>query len=230
LGKSEVCGLAGDPLQAFGPALARRGFFVLSPDSICFEDRRTGATGILPIENDGDFLQHYNEMCYRLIRGDTLQRSVVSDAMAGIGVLQALDFVDQNKIGVLGHSYGGNTVLFHMAMDERISFGCASGCACTYQNRMDHNVGIEMASVIPGFCKQYDIDDLIRCIAPRKLLIVSADHDQYSRDAHDICQRARPYYESHNLGGELLHKRYHGGHAITEERFFNIVDWFCLQI
>jgi len=38
LGKSEVCGLAGNPLQAFGPVLAQKGFVVLSPDSICFEE------------------------------------------------------------------------------------------------------------------------------------------------------------------------------------------------
>lgn len=81
LGKSEVCGLAGNPLQAFGPALAQKGFVVLSPDSICFEDRRTGADGIHPLDNDGDFLQHYNGMCYRIIKGDTLQRTVLSDAI-----------------------------------------------------------------------------------------------------------------------------------------------------
>lgn len=40
LGKSEVCGLAGNPLQAFGPELVKKGFVVLAPDSICFEDRR----------------------------------------------------------------------------------------------------------------------------------------------------------------------------------------------
>lgn len=40
LGKSEVCGLAGNPLQAFGPELVKMGFVVLAPDSICFEDRR----------------------------------------------------------------------------------------------------------------------------------------------------------------------------------------------
>ena len=34
LGKSEVCGLAGNPLQAFGPVLAKKGFVVLAPDSI----------------------------------------------------------------------------------------------------------------------------------------------------------------------------------------------------
>src|SRR5262249_28061361 len=45
VGKSEVCGLIGDPLQAFGPALAERGCIVLAPDSICFEDRRRGRAG-----------------------------------------------------------------------------------------------------------------------------------------------------------------------------------------
>lgn len=33
LGKSEVAGLAGDPLQAFGPALARAGVMVLAPEA-----------------------------------------------------------------------------------------------------------------------------------------------------------------------------------------------------
>src|SRR5687767_11720342 len=52
LGKSEVCGLAGDPLQAFGPALAERGVIVLAPDSVCFEDRRRQAKGTMPHEDD----------------------------------------------------------------------------------------------------------------------------------------------------------------------------------
>src|SRR5579871_3881645 len=36
LGKSEVAGLAGEPLQAFGPALARAGIVVLAPDAVGF--------------------------------------------------------------------------------------------------------------------------------------------------------------------------------------------------
>ncbi len=229
LGKSEVCGLAGDPLQAFGPPLAQRGFVVLCPDSICFEDRRKNAAGMEPLENDGDFLQHYNEMCYRLIKGDTLMRTVISDAMAGIAVLEDLPFVDKEKIGTLGHSYGGNTVLFLMAIDKRVRYGCASGSACTYRNRMENGVGIEMASVIPHFHKKYDIDDLVKCIAPSRLLIVSADDDKYSRDADFICRQAKPVYADLNAGENIQHKRYHGGHALTEERFDYIVNWLCGQ-
>jgi dienelactone hydrolase len=46
LGKSEVCGLAGDPAQAFGPALVDRGLVVLAPDAVGFEDRRRTAFGV----------------------------------------------------------------------------------------------------------------------------------------------------------------------------------------
>ena len=45
---------------------------------------------------------------------------------------------------------GGNTVQFLAALDERISFACASGSACSYKNRMANGVGIELASVFTG--------------------------------------------------------------------------------
>ena len=53
LGKSEVFGLAGDPHQAFGPALARAGFVVVAPDSIAFEDRRPAGQAPTPATTTG---------------------------------------------------------------------------------------------------------------------------------------------------------------------------------
>lgn len=225
LGKSEVCGLAGNPLQAFGPQLARMGFVVLAPDSICFEERRKHAHGTQPLSDDGDFLQHYNEMCYRIIKGDCLMKKVLNDAINGITLLSGLAYVDQKKIGTLGHSYGGNTVLFLSAVDERITFSCASGSACTYKNRMQNNVGIEMASVIPDFHRKYDVFDLVSCIAPRRLLIVSAEDDKYSKDAPYIVEKASPAYAALNALTNLYQKRYQGGHGLTKERFDFIIDW-----
>lgn len=229
LGKSEICGLAGNPLQAFGPELAKRGFVVLAPDSICFEERRKKANGIEPLPGDGDFLQHYNEMCYRIIKGDSLMRKVLNDALNGISLLSGLSYVDEKRIGTLGHSYGGNTVLFLSAVDERIAFSCASGSACTYENRMLNNVGIEMASVIPNFNSKYDIFDLVCCIAPRRLLIVSAEDDKYSRDATYIIERASSAYDELKALSNLHHKRYRGGHELTKERFDYIVDWLSIN-
>lgn len=220
LGKSEVCGLAGNPLQAFGPELAKRGFVVLAPDSICFEVRRKdpGVEGF-------DFWQHFNEMCYRIIKGEYLMKKVLEDAVNGITLLSGLSYVDNKRIGTLGHSYGGNTVLFLSALDERIAFSCASGSACTYENRMENDVGIEMASVIPNFHGEYDIYDLVSCIAPRQLLIVSAEDDKYSRDASYIVEKASPAYLKQDAIQNLHHKRYPGGHALTKERYDFIVEW-----
>lgn len=220
LGKSEVCGLSGNPLQAFGPALVKKGFVVLAPDSICFETRRKD-----PSVEGFDFWQHFNEMCYRIVSGNYLMKKVLEDAMCGISLLSSLPYVNPKKIGTLGHSYGGNTVLFLSALDERIAFSCASGSACTYENRIKNNVGIEMASVIPNFHGKYDIDDLVSCIAPRRLLIVSAEDDQYSRDASYIVEKAKPAYLALDAAQNLQHKRYTGGHALTEERVRFILDW-----
>ena len=220
LGKSEVCGLTGNPLQAFGPALAKKGFVVLAPDAVCFEERRIDAT----VEGF-DFWQHFHEVCYRIIRGEYMMKQVLIDAMNGVTLLSNLPYVDNNRIGTLGHSMGGNTVLFLSALDERISFACASGSACTYENRMANGVGIEMASVIPGFHGPYDIDDLVTLMAPRKMLLMSAEEDKYSMDAPYIEEQARTAYEQQNASQNLCHKRYPGGHAMTQERFEYILIW-----
>ena len=193
---------------------------VLAPDAVCFEERRKD------ISVEGfDFWQHFHEVCYRIVKGKCLMQQVLTDAMSGISLLADLPYVDKNRIGTLGHSMGGNTVLFLTALDERISFACASGSACTYEHRMANGVGIEMASVIPGFHGTYDIDDLVSLAAPRKLLLVSAEEDKYSMDAPEIVKKAGQEYKEQGVLQNLYHKRYPGGHALTEERFEFIVEW-----
>lgn len=226
LGKSEVVGLAGDPLQAFGPALAQQGLVVLAPDSICFEDRRPNKKGTMP-DGDNDFFQHYNEMCYRLLCGQTLMKKVLDDANIGFAVLQSHPAVDKRRIGILGHSYGGNTVLFQMALNESIAFGCSSGAACSFRQKMQARTGMEMALVIPGFCQRFEIADLVKCAAPRPFLLVSATEDKYSKDADGIVAEASLAYQALGAGDKLVHHRYQGGHALTRERFERIVGWLC---
>jgi dienelactone hydrolase len=227
-GKSEVCGLAGDPLQAFGPALAARGVAVLAPDSICFEDRRTQRAGLEPDELE-DFLQHFNQMCYRLVRGDTLMRKVLADSALAVSLLRSHPQIDRERIGIIGHSYGGNTVLFHAALDERIGFSCSSGAACTYEHKMAHHTGIEMAEAIPGFAQRYDIQDLVACVGPRPLLLVSSAEDKYSADAGRIEAAAREICRAGGVQEHIEHRRYEGGHSLTPERFNDMVEWLVAR-
>jgi dienelactone hydrolase len=219
LGKSEVAGRAGDPLQAFGPALARRGVAVLAPDAVGFEDRRFTGPGVEP--RDGDGPQHHNEMAYRLVSGRLLATTVLRDGAAALSALCAHRAVDPARVGVLGHSYGGNTTLFHAALDERARFAAASGAACTYRRRMADRTGIELASIVPGILELTDLDGVAGLIAPRPLLLVSAPDDPYSADADEIAAAVAPRFPA----GALEHARFPGGHALTAERVALIVDW-----
>src|SRR5690242_20050134 len=157
IGKSEVAGHKGNSLQAFGPALAERGFVVLAPDSICFEDRRHQKKGTEP-DGDADWLQHFNEMSYRLVEGDTLMRKVLDDASFGLSLLMNAEGVDKSRIGVLGHSYGGNTAIFQAAVDERVRFVCSSGAVCSFRKKIEERTGLEMALAVPGFCREFEIE------------------------------------------------------------------------
>jgi dienelactone hydrolase len=227
LGKSEVSGLVGDPYQAFCPALAEQGIITLAPDSICFEDRRKNKQGIEEDDDpDNDSLQHYNEMCYRLLYGDLLMRKVIADSFLAINLLYYHPLVNEKEIGILGHSYGGNTALFQTPFDERIKYTCSSGAVCSYRNKVKNGTGIELAEVIPGFASHYDIDDLVKCMAPRDLLILSATEDKYAKDADDIFSSALPVYQALGAEKNITHYKFDGGHALNEERFNLIIDWF----
>ncbi len=220
-----MAGLAGNPLQAFGPALAEKGFVVLAPDSICFEDRHLNKTGVEPDTDETDWLQHFNQMSYRLVQGETLMRKILEDASVGISLLAHLPFVSAKCVGVLGHSYGGNTALFQAATYERIQFVCASGALCSYQHKMKVGAGLKMALTIPGIYPQFDFDEILRCVAPRKTLIVSADQDKYSQDADLIVAKLKAAFETKSGISNLSHFRESGGHPVTRKRFDFILDW-----
>ena len=223
LGKSEVAGLHGSPWQAFGPALATRGLVVLAPDSIAFEDRRHNITGTDPDEDD--WLQHFNEMAYRLLHGDILMRKVLSDAADALSVLLSLDRVISSRAGVLGHSYGGNTVLFHAAVDPRVRFAIASGAACSFHTKITERTGIEMSEIIPGFLDRFDVSDLVKAMAPKPVLLVSAENDKYSRDTPAVIREAIDAYQTLEAAGALEGFHYPGGHELDQSRFDAIVDW-----
>jgi dienelactone hydrolase len=223
LGKSEPAGLAGDPLQAFGPALAKQGMVVLAPDSIGFEERRAHAGGTEPHPQDG--ARHHNELTYRLLKGDTLMRKVLGDSAAALSLLRELPEVDARRVGMLGHSYGGNTVLFHAPLDARVRFACASGAAASYRARMNAATGIELAQVVPRFLERFEIADLVACMAPRPLLLVSASEDPYSVDSDAVEAAARPAYEDLGAGAHLRHAGFEGGHPLDLERFELVTRW-----
>lgn len=221
LGKSEVAGRTGDPMQAFGPILAAAGLTVLAPDALGFEDRRYHTSGTEPDPLD---LDHYTkELTYRLVDGDSLARKNLSDAMDATSALSGSGDVD--VVGAIGHSFGGHTTLFLSAIDERVAFACVSGAAGSYRARMANRFGIGFDQVVPGIARRLDFDTLVACIAPRPLLLTAGENDRYALDVREIAAAARPAYEQADAAQQLECEVLPGQHALTSERAELICDW-----
>jgi hypothetical protein len=72
---------------------------------------------------------------------------------------------------------------------------------------------------------RFDIDTLVRCAAPRPLLLVAGEDDRYAMDAPDIADAARGAYAEAGDAAALRCEVLAGGHALTGERRDLVLDW-----
>lgn len=212
IGKSEVVGLAGDPHQAYGKELAERGYVVIVPDAIAFEERNdTGDTGN----------SEYREFITRLVQGKSLNAKNVHDISAGIDYLCTLPEVDANRIGFIGHSYGGAMALWYPAFDTRIK-AAVSNCRCiSYADSLRKGVGIQMEFAIPDITGWGDVGDVIGLFENCSTLISATTGDKYSIGAQELYDYIRSTYPSQDV--DL--KMYEGKHIFTTEMRENAYTW-----
>lgn len=181
LGKSEVCGLRGDPDQAYAAELAQRGFVTIAPDAIGFEDRNW-ADGA----NVGWF-----ELSSRLMLGRTLLADELQEVSLAIDYASTLAEVDPSRIGFIGHSYGGKTAMWAPAWDPRIR-ASVSNCGCIrYREAFSRDAGFQADFVVPGFAARFDVEDVLALATQCEFLLIAGQEDVWSRGWDDIDRRLR---------------------------------------
>lgn len=204
LGKSEVVGLEGDPNQGYAHELVERGYVVLAPDALGFEGRNW---------SDGTSGTQQFEFVQRLVRGRTLLAKVLHDVSVGIDLLSGRDEVDPNRIGFLGHSYGGRMAIWCAAFDKRIK-ASVSNCGCArYRDTLSPEAGIQTEFCIPNILSWGDIEDVVRLIEPNSLLIQAATDDKWSRGYQTVYDRAAPAFST----GTLQLSSFKCGHEFSAE-------------
>lgn len=175
-GKDEPVGLGGwyDVLN-FGPFLVSRGYVVIAADVPRVGERPIPAgrqayyTGDLTAKDSG----------YSLL-GQALH-----DHMRVVDYLTTLPYVDAKRIGVIGHSLGGQSAGVLMAMDDRIAVGVES-CGFTLMRGLDTAadlyanpdtaiVPITMRAALQAPVKErklpWDFDDIMALWAPRPMFM-----------------------------------------------------------
>lgn len=204
LGKSEVVGLAGDPDQAYAHELAEQGFVTIAPDAIGFEERNWSPDGASNVS--------WFELSTRLVQGHTLLASCLHDISVALDYLTSRDEVDPNRVGFLGHSYGGRMALWAPAYDQRIT-ASVSHCGCIpFRYSYTHDTGVQAEFVVPGFAASHDLEDVIARFGQTALLISAGSTDKWSRGAEEIFAAVR-----RSLGDRVELALYDSGHVFTAE-------------
>ena len=202
IGKSEVVGLAGDEDQSYAAELAKLGFVTIAPDAFLFEERNWS-------RDSGRAA--YFELATRLVLSKTLLAKVLHDVSVGIDYLCGRPEVDLDRIGFIGHSYGGRMAIWAPALDERIR-ASVSHCGCIdYRHSLSREAGIQMEFCVPGIASLLDISDVCAMSSPRALLLSACMDDIWSRGAQDTYEKALAKYDGNSL--EL--KIWKGGHVFT---------------
>jgi dienelactone hydrolase len=199
VGKLGPAGLGSSPDQHYAIELARRGYVTLAPDALAFGERGD-ARGKLKGRDYERF-----EALHRITEGRSLQGKYVWDARRALDYLESRPEVDPSRLGMIGHSLGGQETLFTTAMDTRIKAAvssCGFGSLRTLQrDRILHN----FALFVPSLATHGDYGAVLSLVAPRAFLVAARTEDPiFPRDGiEETVAAARRAFEAAGAADKL---------------------------
>ena len=211
VGKDGPAGLDSDVNQHYALELARRGYVTLVFDALCFNERQD-PTGKLK----GGEYERYQAM-YRLSEGKTLQGKYVWDARRSLDYLASRPEVDASRMGMIGHSLGGQQTLFTAAIDTRIRAAVSScGFGSLRVLKRDH-INHNYALFVPELACRGDYGAVLALMAPRPFLAAARTDDPiFPKDGFkETIAAARHAYRAAGADDRLSTFFEPGGHAFS---------------
>ncbi len=150
--------------------LARAGVVVLSVDL-----RGMGETRVTPDLNDSEFYRYfgdYEDAMTAILMNRTLPAMRARDIVRGVDLLASQPEVDPARIGGIGRNGGAVPLLYAAVFDPRLQFVSLENMIVSYHavatTAMQRRV---FEDIVPGALLEFDLPDLARAIAPRKVWI-----------------------------------------------------------
>jgi len=190
--------------MALGKELVEKGYIVLAPDAIAFEERQNSIWW-------GEW--HYFDLASRITKWENLLSKCVHDIQVWIDYLVSRTDVDIENIWFIGHSYWWRMALIMPTFDERIK-ASVSNCGCiNYKDSIEKNIWVQLEFCVPGITTIWDIEDIIKLSSSSHLFISWTRDDKYSMGIDSLKEKLQPSFLERDLQVDI----YDGWHVFTSE-------------
>lgn len=222
-GKNEAAGIegraTGQANMDYGLFCAQHGFTVLVPDAIAFGERAAEHANSTYKSADHFFSVHPD---------GSVMGKMMFDVSRAVDVLQAMDDVDGDRIGCIGHSHGGYGTIFGMIGDERIKAGVISCGFTTLRTDAKPERWWRLTALMPrlsfyeGAIEQTPIDFHIwlSLIAPRPLFVSAGLKDTIFPNTDNIpkiIEMLRPVWGLYGAEDQFRSRVFDGPHNFPDE-------------
>jgi len=205
----------------YGQVLAEEGYVVLAPDARVFGELKSIKD---PFGRDPCNINFIKA----LYLGDVLLTLNIWDMMKAIDYLLTLPYVDREKIGACGLSFGGTRTTYISIFDNRVK-------ASVIMGYMPKTIGYVLdprgmntcgSQFLPGIYKYGDVSDIIGLIAPKPLMLQAGIDDTCFpiEQQRVCCEEVKKIYKSARAEDKLEIDIFSGGHQCHPEKmieFFN---------
>lgn len=205
----------------FAVELAKRGCIVIAPELFGFGEARLKKDLSKPF-----YISSCDELSHHLLPyGLTTASMRVFQALRCVDVLQTMEKTDKDRIGIMGISGGGLTVLYSAVLDDRIKRIVISGYVNTFRDSI-MSMWHCPDNYIPDIMRTGEIYDFVASLAPRELLIESGRKDKLfpinaSLEAHE---KIKSVYEKVNASDKLIIDVFDGKHSVSGKKSFEFLS------
>ncbi len=166
-------------------------------------------------------------------RGYTPAGVELWNGVRALDLLQALPEVDGTKLGVTGLSGGGAGSWWVPAADERVRVAAPVCGTATFASHVaERTVDGHCDCMFPVNVHRWELADVGALIAPRPLLIASADRDGifHIRSIREVHAATKRVYDHLGAGEQLRLVETPGGHSYHERSRRAIFSWFLRHL
>lgn len=204
----------------YGLQMAKAGFITIAIDWRGFGERDDTQKPFFRNMGNRDICNlHY-------IRANLLGMIVlgmdVHDGKCAMDYLCGLDYVDNDRIGCMGLSFGGTMTTWMTIMDERIKAADIICYSDMFEQFAFKAINFCGSQITPGLFDLCNVPDLQGLIAPRPLLIEIGSYDECFKvdSAMECFRELSKIYQAAGASDKLELDLFEGGHGFAGRKAF----------